>query len=249
MQSLRQFSDGFDMEDHQVEGGSIKEFGDSNVVSVSAIFGVPFSSLNDIDVLTKDIEAGKYEAVFTGMTNDLHKAVMDMIFAKWEMCMAVMPNKPSTNVNAGTLNLDRHVVILSVSIASKEELIGLVNKIESGTPDDYVSIQDKPSSYLGATGRSTPEPSKTKANFHSLSSKNLREGVDSSIPRKVVEMNHPLKDIVPPTKEGNITMSNSYVALDDENEEDVENVYDESANLLNSTKIGGSLSTFTVVAG
>ncbi|GJR23465.1 zinc knuckle CX2CX4HX4C containing protein [Tanacetum coccineum] len=32
------------------------------------------------------------------------------------------------------------------------------------------------------------------------------------------------------TKEGNITMSNSYVALDDESDEDVENVYDESAN-------------------
>nr|GEW36778.1 ribonuclease H-like domain-containing protein [Tanacetum cinerariifolium] len=50
------------------------------------------------------------------------------------------------------------------------------------------------------------------------------------------------------TEAGNITMSNSYAALDDESEEDVKNVYDESANLLNSTKTGESLSTFTVVA-
>ncbi|GJT61849.1 hypothetical protein Tco_1005382 [Tanacetum coccineum] len=42
--------------------------------------------------------------------------------------------------------------------------------------------------------------------------------------------NQPLKAIVHPTKEGNITMSNSYAALDDESKEDVENVYDESAN-------------------
>ncbi|GJZ59568.1 hypothetical protein Tco_0615384 [Tanacetum coccineum] len=42
--------------------------------------------------------------------------------------------------------------------------------------------------------------------------------------------NQPLKAIVHPTKKGNITMSNSYAALDDESKEDVENVYDESSN-------------------
>ncbi|GKF94719.1 hypothetical protein Tco_0284419, partial [Tanacetum coccineum] len=36
------------------------------------------------------------------------------------------------------------------------------------------------------------------------------------------------------TREGNITMSNSYVALDDESENDVENVYDEPANLFHT---------------
>ncbi|GKD30609.1 hypothetical protein Tco_1241387 [Tanacetum coccineum] len=50
-------------------------------------------------------------------------------------------------------------------------------------------------------------------------------------------------------KEGNITMSNSYAALDDESEKDVENVYDESANLLHGTQTGESSSTFTVAAG
>ncbi|GJV11853.1 retrovirus-related pol polyprotein from transposon TNT 1-94 [Tanacetum coccineum] len=59
----------------------------------------------------------------------------------------------------------------------------------------------------------------------------------------------PLKAIVPPAKEGNITMYNSYAALDDESEEDVENVYDESDNLLNGTRIGESSSTFTVAVG
>ncbi|GKB28452.1 zinc knuckle CX2CX4HX4C containing protein [Tanacetum coccineum] len=47
---------------------------------------------------------------------------------------------------------------------------------------------------------------------------------------------------------GNITMSNSYDALDDDSEEEIENVYDELVNLFNSTKIGASLSTFTVAA-
>nr|GEY25761.1 hypothetical protein [Tanacetum cinerariifolium] len=50
-------------------------------------------------------------------------------------------------------------------------------------------------------------------------------------------------------KGGNITMSNSYAALDDESKEEVENVFDESANLLNSTKTGASSSTYTVADG
>nr|GEW72402.1 zinc knuckle CX2CX4HX4C [Tanacetum cinerariifolium] len=54
-----------------------------------------------------------------------------------------------------------------------------------------------------------------------------------------------LKNSDTSTKKGNITMSNSYSALDDESDEDVENVYDGSANLFQSTKTGGSSSTFT----
>ncbi|GJZ42749.1 zinc knuckle CX2CX4HX4C containing protein [Tanacetum coccineum] len=54
--------------------------------------------------------------------------------------------------------------------------------------------------------------------------------------------------IVASNKEGNITMSNSYAALDYESEEDVENIYDESANLLHSTQTAESSSTFMVVA-
>ncbi|GJW68116.1 zinc knuckle CX2CX4HX4C containing protein [Tanacetum coccineum] len=66
----------------------------------------------------------------------------------------------------------------------------------------------------------------------------------------------PLKANVPPVssrrslnvvKGGNITVSNSYASLDDESEEEVENVFDESANLLNSTKTGASSSTYNVV--
>nr|GEV14485.1 zinc finger, CCHC-type [Tanacetum cinerariifolium] len=64
---------------------------------------------------------------------------------------------------------------------------------------------------------------------------------------------NPLKAIVPFSSSrrcpnvdarGNITVSNCYAALDDESEEEVKNVNDESANLFNSTKIGGSSSTF-----
>ncbi|GKB04173.1 hypothetical protein Tco_0832316 [Tanacetum coccineum] len=68
----------------------------------------------------------------------------------------------------------------------------------------------------------------------------------------------PLKAKVPPVssrrspnvkKGGSITVINSYATLDDESEEEVENVFDESANLLNSTKAGASSSTYIVDDG
>ncbi|GJZ98814.1 zinc knuckle CX2CX4HX4C containing protein [Tanacetum coccineum] len=58
-----------------------------------------------------------------------------------------------------------------------------------------------------------------------------------------------LKTTVSSTMNDNIPVSNPYFALDEESEEEVENVYDESANLLQSKKTGGSSSTFTVGAG
>ncbi|GJV15209.1 hypothetical protein Tco_1360532 [Tanacetum coccineum] len=53
------------------------------------------------------------------------------------------------------------------------------------------------------------------------------------------------------SKKDNTSMSNSFYALNDEeedDEEDVQNVHDESANLIQNTKAGGS-SSFTTAAG
>nr|GEY07900.1 hypothetical protein [Tanacetum cinerariifolium] len=51
------------------------------------------------------------------------------------------------------------------------------------------------------------------------------------------------------TMKGNIPMSNPYSALDDKSDEDIENMFDESTNLFQSTKMGGSLATFTDATG
>ncbi|GKC76828.1 hypothetical protein Tco_1127602 [Tanacetum coccineum] len=50
------------------------------------------------------------------------------------------------------------------------------------------------------------------------------------------------------SKKDNLSMSSSFSDLNEEEEEDVENVYDESANLILNTKAGGS-SSFTPAAG
>ncbi|GJT12642.1 reverse transcriptase domain-containing protein [Tanacetum coccineum] len=87
----------------------------------------------------------------------------------------------------------------------------------------------------------TPIVEKTNDGFQTVSKRRRRVNLICFVEESA------LKAVVPPTKEGNITMSNSYAALD-ESEEEIENMYDESANLLNTTKTGESSSTFIVVA-
>ncbi|GJY67683.1 zinc knuckle CX2CX4HX4C containing protein [Tanacetum coccineum] len=202
----------------------------SGMVNVAELFGVPLKTLEDIDDLTKGIEFGKYE-VWSGMTSYKRKEVMDTLFAMWDVVnpissklnsyanaasgASVVINKHDATSIKPPIKLTKPVVILGVSIASKEELIGLVDKIDSGALDDVisglttaerqdahalvlelargfdyvnsdsdtsseepirdtpdmvshiddivksVSIQDKPSSYVGAAGGSTPEPRRT----------------------------------------------------------------------------------------
>ncbi|GJR44363.1 hypothetical protein Tco_1312466 [Tanacetum coccineum] len=86
-------------------------------------------------------------------------------------------------------DLESSTPTTTASDTSSEEPIRVTPGMVSHIDDivQSVSIQDKPSSYVGAAGGSTPEPSKTKANFRSLYSENLCEGVNYSIPRKVVE--------------------------------------------------------------
>ncbi|GKE39808.1 zinc knuckle CX2CX4HX4C containing protein [Tanacetum coccineum] len=149
------------------------------------------------------------------MTSDKRKSVMDALFAmsdaflvaKSSVSTAGTPNLDKHVVILDDvifeLNYDErqaaHALVLEVvkgfnyvnsgSDTSSEEPIrgtpGMVLHIDEIV--QFVSIQDKPSSYVSAAGRSKPEPSKPMANFRSLFSENLCEGVNFSIPRKVVE--------------------------------------------------------------
>ncbi|GJW49836.1 hypothetical protein Tco_0091187 [Tanacetum coccineum] len=252
------------------------------VLNLADIIRVPFNILADIENIINDIK------------------------------MVLMDKNPSE------LN-DKRVGNMA-KVTTNDDTTHMVNSLIFQS----VIIQDQPRSYVGAAGK--PKPNKSKANFHSISSENLCEGANFSIPRKVVETVSVPPTVVTPTvgiptvektndgfqtmgkkkkkkgktkstnggqfgghlvkqtvryepkatisvpkkgvtnpgntstsssmlknqlnvafdKEGNITMSNSYAALDDESEEDVENVYDESANLLHGTQTGESLSTFMV---
>nr|GEY38073.1 RNA-directed DNA polymerase, eukaryota [Tanacetum cinerariifolium] len=64
-------------------------------VGVAATFGVSLTTVDDLDVLTKDIEAGKHEELLSGITNDKRKAVIDSLVA---MCDSI--HAKNTNADA-----------------------------------------------------------------------------------------------------------------------------------------------------
>nr|GEV63645.1 retrovirus-related Pol polyprotein from transposon TNT 1-94 [Tanacetum cinerariifolium] len=145
--------------------------------------------------------------------------------------------------------------------------------------DDNLSSKDSPSdpivqsvdtnakctSYAGAAGASTMAQPQVNSNFRPLVADPIFNGVNISIPRKVVKkgrssfarllikvnseadlVDSVTIDAETSPKQDNFTMSNSFSTLndDEEDEEEVENVYDESANLI---KTYGS-SSFTAAA-
>ncbi|GKB61492.1 hypothetical protein Tco_0917678 [Tanacetum coccineum] len=139
-----------------------------------------------------------------------------------------------------------------------ETLEALVD--ESTIPSDpivqFVDI-NKSTSYAGVAGGSVKDQPNVNSNFRTLVADPAFDGVNISIPRKVVEkvstrFEHTLygyfigkrmafivkrrrgKTTGNSSKKDNLSMSNSFSALN-EDEEDVENVYDESANLIQNT--------------
>ncbi|GKD69367.1 zinc knuckle CX2CX4HX4C containing protein, partial [Tanacetum coccineum] len=108
----------------------------------------------------------------------------------------------------------------------------------------------------------TPTVEKTNDGFQTVGNKKKRKGkyepkAATSEPKKGANnvgnasKSSSLKFAGTSSKKGNITTSNSYSVLENEEEEEeehVENVYDESANLFPNLKTGESL-TFTAAAG
>nr|GEX73453.1 hypothetical protein [Tanacetum cinerariifolium]GEY06180.1 hypothetical protein [Tanacetum cinerariifolium] len=90
----------------------------------------------------------------------------------------------------------------------------------------------------------TPTVEKSNDGFSTVGKKNKKKGKSKSTNGGQFAG---LSTTVTSSKNDNIITSNAYSALNDE-EEEVENVYDESANLFLNTNTGGS-SSFTVVAG
>ncbi|GKC32202.1 hypothetical protein Tco_1039496 [Tanacetum coccineum] len=54
-------------------------------VDVATTFGVSLTTIGDLDMLIKDIEAGKHDELLYGMTNDKRIAVMDTLIAMCEL--------------------------------------------------------------------------------------------------------------------------------------------------------------------
>ncbi|GJR58549.1 hypothetical protein Tco_1500711 [Tanacetum coccineum] len=288
LETLRQ--QGFDIGTSTSHGRHAMGLNSSTIDYVQDVY----TNTKDFEDFTRNIELGKFE-VWLELSDEKRQEVIDTFCAMLEA------------VKAG--NLDD-------SIPSKVT--------HSDPIVQSVDINTKSTSYVRVAGASAKDLPKVNSNFHPLVADPLFDGVNISIPCKVVEKvaSPPIvatSNIVTPTvektnddfqtmdkkkkkgksksinggqfaglvvkqtvryepketksalkkgatnvgnasksssmlkttstssKKDNITMSNSYSSLNDESDEDVEHVYDESANLFPCTKSGGS-SFFTAAA-
>nr|GEV35054.1 hypothetical protein [Tanacetum cinerariifolium] len=139
-----------------------------NVLNIAEIFGVLFKTFTDIKDLMNGIEMGKHEAIWSGMTKERRKDVMDSMYTTWKR---LTKENLSVASNVGNTTMD----------TSNDDTLHVDPIVH------YVIIQEKPRSYVGVVYASKVEPSKSKANFRSLSFENLCEGAKFSIHRKVVK--------------------------------------------------------------
>ncbi|GKB47533.1 zinc knuckle CX2CX4HX4C containing protein [Tanacetum coccineum] len=136
-----------------------------------------------------------------------------------------------------------------IEVNSEADLVDVVTiGIPSLSEDDFTK---ETIHWLATSNVVTPNAEKTNDGFQTVGKKKKRKGKSKStnggqFTGPSVKHN----TIGNSSKKDNLSMSNSFSALneeEEEDEEDVENVYDESANLIQNTKAGGS-SSFTDAA-
>ncbi|GKA02783.1 zinc knuckle CX2CX4HX4C containing protein, partial [Tanacetum coccineum] len=203
-------------------------------VDVAAIFGVPFTTVGDLEVLIKDIDAGIHEEVLSGMTNDKRKVVIEALGA---MCELIETQRASNLPNDGLIySIDDVAALFGVPLNSPKEIdeftkdlevykyalwskltketrSGIIDIIcnrwetllnmqkstpigddrlsDKASPSDpvvqYVNINTKSTSYAGAAGASVKDQPTTNFNFRPLVADHVFDGVNISIPCKVIE--------------------------------------------------------------
>ncbi|GJU18482.1 zinc knuckle CX2CX4HX4C containing protein [Tanacetum coccineum] len=155
-----------------------------NSIDVAATFRVPLSTVGDLHKLINDIEAGKHDELLSGITNDDHMETLD---ALGSICNSIQANHDNA-----------YVIPCKVSYAY--DSINL-NVDESTIPSDpiiqSVDINTKSTSYAGVAGASAKDQLKVNSNFRTLVANPVFDGVNISIPFKVVEKaKHGLKRIM-----------------------------------------------------
>ncbi|GKA23295.1 zinc knuckle CX2CX4HX4C containing protein [Tanacetum coccineum] len=143
-------------------------------VAVAATFGVPLTTVGDLHKLINDIEAGKHDELLSEMTNDDRMETLD---ALGTLC---------NSIQADNNNVD----VIPYKVSHVDDPINL-NVDESTIPSapivQSVNINSKSTSYAGVAGASAKDLPKVNSNFRTLVADPVFDGVNISIPCKVVE--------------------------------------------------------------
>ncbi|GJR13698.1 zinc knuckle CX2CX4HX4C containing protein [Tanacetum coccineum] len=143
-------------------------------IDVAATFEVPLTTVGDLHKLIIDIETGKRDELLSGMTNDDRMETLDAIGT---ICKLIQAD----NNNADVIPCKVSHVDCSINLIVDESTKPSDPIIQS------VDINTKSTSYAGAAGVSAKDQPKVNSNFRTLVANPVFDGVNISIPCKVVE--------------------------------------------------------------
>ncbi|GJY73583.1 hypothetical protein Tco_0478014 [Tanacetum coccineum] len=160
-------------------------------IDVAVTFGVPLTTVGDLHMLINDIEAGKHDELVSEMTNDDRMETLDALGTIYNSIQA-----------------DRNVILNESDSMPKgvpsvkapndpnadDNMLGMVSP--SDPIVQSVDINTKSTSYPGAAGASAKDQPKVNSNFRSLVADPVFDGVNISIPRKVVKKVNSEVDLV-----------------------------------------------------
>ncbi|GJW35321.1 zinc knuckle CX2CX4HX4C containing protein [Tanacetum coccineum] len=129
-----------------------------NDIDVAATFGVPLITVGDMSNLINDIETGKHDELLFGMTNDDRMETMDALGI---ICKSIQADNTNTNVTP--------------------------YKVSHVDPTDQSVDVPKSTSYVEAASAHSKDQPEVNSNFCPLVAEPVFEGVNISIPRKMVE--------------------------------------------------------------
>ncbi|GJY59623.1 zinc knuckle CX2CX4HX4C containing protein [Tanacetum coccineum] len=142
-------------------------------IDVAATFGVPLTTVGDLQKLINDIDAGKHDELLSELTNEDR---METLEALGSICNSIKVDRNNADV-------------IPCKVSYADDSINL-NVDESTIPSDPIvqSVDiNKSTSYAGVAGGSAKDQPNVNSNFRTLVADPVFDGVNISIPRKVVE--------------------------------------------------------------
>ncbi|GJY82805.1 zinc knuckle CX2CX4HX4C containing protein [Tanacetum coccineum] len=152
-------------------------------IDVAATFGVPLTTMGDLQKLINDIDAGKHDELLSELTNEDR---METLEALGSICNSIKVDHNNADV-------------IPCKVSYTDDSINL-NVDKSTIPSDPIlqSVDiNKSTSYAGVAGGSAKDQPNVNSNFRTLVADPVFDGVNIFIPRKVVEKaKHGLKRIM-----------------------------------------------------
>ncbi|GKA29947.1 hypothetical protein Tco_0716192 [Tanacetum coccineum] len=143
-------------------------------IDVAATFGVPLTTVGDLQKLINDIDVGKHDELLSELTNEDR---METLEALVTICNSIKVDRNNADV-------------IPCKVSYADDSINL-NVDESTIPSDPIvqSVDiNKSTSYVGVAGGSAKDQPNVNSNFRTLVADPVFDGVNNLFPRKLLKM-------------------------------------------------------------